>query len=71
MKKLLIILLCVPLIGLGQTQMEMNISAAKKYSDTDSLLNSLYEKLISEYLYGKNGQGNNDSYVFNEGELSK
>ena len=29
--------------------MEMNLSAAKKYSDTDSPLNSLYEKLISEY----------------------
>jgi len=49
MKKLLLLLLCVPLIGVGQTQMEMNLSAAKKYSDTDSSLNSLYEKLISEY----------------------
>ena len=28
------------------------------------------EKVISEYLYGKNGQGNNDSYVFNEGEFT-
>ena len=49
MKKLLLLLMIVPMIGLGQTQTDMNLYAAKKYSETDSSLNSLYEKLLSEY----------------------
>jgi uncharacterized protein YecT (DUF1311 family) len=39
----------VPLIGLSQTQWEMNENAANKYSETDSILTSIYNKINIEY----------------------
>lgn len=49
MKKLLFILLCVPLIGFGQTQLEMNMSSCEKFQERDKELNLVYNYIIDLY----------------------
>ena len=49
MKKLLIILLYLPIIGFGQTNINMKENANQSYKNSDAELNEVYREIIKEY----------------------
>ena len=49
MKKLLLILLYLPLIGFGQTNINMVENANQSYRNSDAQLNEVYREILKEY----------------------
>ena len=49
MKKLLLILLCLPMIGFGQTNIKIEENANQSYKNSDAVLNEVYREILNEY----------------------
>ena len=49
MKKLLLILLCLPMIGFGQTNIKIEENANQSYKNSDAELNEVYREILNEY----------------------
>jgi len=49
MKKLLLILLCFPMIGFGQTNIKIEENANQSYKNSDAELNEVYREILNEY----------------------
>ena len=49
MKKLLLILFCLPMIGFGQTNINIEENANQSYKNSDAELNEVYREILKEY----------------------
>ena len=49
MKKLLLVLLCLPMIGFGQTNIKIEENANQSYKNSDAELNEVYREILNEY----------------------